>query len=235
MNNDINIIIHTTYFKPEDDLRNKEFLEAIFRNAKLSIISKIVIYCESKLALDCDKIITIVVGKRPNFKVLTSNFEDDAVNIICNSDTSFTKDLFRIRHFLVGSNVACFISRRSGLGLMSRYVIFKHNTGNSQDAWCFLGKLEQNCYLVEKLDKIEIGVPGNDNALVYVFKQLNYKILNPSYSITLLHHHSSEKRNYGYLDRLKLDYDIVLPSMGSRFCASECFIRILNLIYYKKW
>jgi hypothetical protein len=167
--------------------------------------------------------------------MLSSHFDSNAVNIICNSDISFVTNLKKLIQILDNPQKAFFISRRIGLGIVSKYIIFKHNVGNSQDAWAFLGKIKDEDALLKSMEKIELGLPGNDNALVHLFRKFNYEVLNPSYAITLLHHHKSDNRNYTESDRLKLEYDFVKSSLVFNCNLLEYFVKTLNRIYYHKW
>jgi hypothetical protein len=229
------IVLHTTYFRNSSDYRNHEILNSLIANLKLNIVSHIVIYTECEIPILHPKLVTIQIYERPNFRMLSSHFHSNALNIICNSDISFTRNLDKLIHILDKPNKACFLSRRIGLSFLGKNLIFKHNIGNSQDAWAFLGKISQKDDLLKSIEKIGLGIPGNDNALVHIFRKYNYKVLNPSYAITLLHHHKSVNRNYTELDRLDVEYDFVKPSLAFKLDFLEYFVRMLNLIYYYRW
>ena len=228
------IALHTTYFKNSSDNRNQEILRAFRINLSLSVVARIYVYTECELPIIHPKLIPVYIQGRPNFRILFSHFEEYGVNIICNSDISFKKNLKKILHIIDRPSKVCFVSRRIRLDFLGKHIVFKHNTGNSQDAWGFYGKITDDA-LSKILEKIEIGVPGNDNALVYLFRKYTYEVLNPSYAITLLHHHRSDKRNYTESDRLNLEYDFVKPSVAMKYDLLEYAMKAINLIYYHKW
>jgi hypothetical protein len=229
------IVLHTTYFRNSSEYRDQEILESLITNLKLKIVSSIIVYTESDLPILHPKLVTIQIHERPNFRMLSSHFYSNALNIICNSDISFTHNLNKLILILDKPEKVCFLSRRIGLGMLGKNLIFKHNIGNSQDAWAFLGKINDKDDLLIRIEKIRLGIPGNDNALVHTFREYNYKVLNPSYAITLLHHHKSVDRNYTELDRLDVEYDFVKPMLAFRFDLLEYFVMMLNRIYYHKW
>ncbi len=231
----LTITLHTTYFKDSSENRNIEVYKAININLNLRIVTKVYVYTESVFPLAHPKLKIISIESRPNFSKLSSNFDANGINIICNSDISFSNDLKNLVYLFDTKKKAFFISRRLGLFFFKKYIVFKHNVGNSQDAWAFYGVIPYVDDLIKKLDKIQIGVPGNDNALVHVFRSFNFTVINPSYLIALSHHHKTEKRNYTNYDRLALDYDYVQPTITSRFHLCERFVQIINLLYYRRW
>lgn len=225
------IILHTTYYKDKNLSRDLEVQQAIKINCQLSLVDKIILYTQDEFPFKHHKLFFFNISSRPCFKTLVSEFKENAINIVLNSDISFKNDLRKIKDYKFDSNTVFFLSRRlSTRGIFNR-LIFKHNTGNSQDAWIFWSKLD-NSYL-KFLEKIFIGVPGNDNALVYYFKSNGYLVYNPSYSITLNHHHKELIRNYSVIYQNDFPLDFVHSDFSLGYGFVEKFNYFINRLYYK--
>lgn len=113
-------------------------------------------------------------------------FEDDAVNVIVNSDIFFDETINLAR--IIKPNQCYALTRYDWNGNgHARFL----NRADSQDAWIFRGRIKKEMY-----SDFCLGVPGCDNRIAYEIKKAGYIILNPSKSIHALHYHASGERSY---------------------------------------
>lgn len=199
-----NIILITQFYIDKDNKRQKEILETLKYNVNNKNIDKILlfnekIYNKNEMNLtdnDLNKITQINIGKRLKFDDIFNYIEDNKIKgyiIIANSDIFFDDNLF----ILYKTNL---INEKKIFSLLR----FEHNKrgnhifgprGDSQDTWIFHSnyniKKEQS-----KIFNFELGIPGCDNHIIYLFMILGYKVYNEPYLIKTYHNHETQKRNY---------------------------------------
>ena len=199
-----NIILITQFYIDKDNKRQKEILETLKYNVNNKNIDKILlfnekIYTKNEMNLtdnDLNKITQINIGKRLKFNDIFNYIEDNKIKgyiIIANSDIFFDDNLF----ILFKTNL---INEKKIFSLLR----FEHNKrgnhifgprGDSQDTWIFHSnyniKKEQS-----KIFNFELGIPGCDNHIIYLFMILGYKVYNEPYLIKTYHNHETQKRNY---------------------------------------
>jgi len=110
--------------------------------------------------------------------------------VMANSDNYFDASLAKITPKLLEKYF--FACSRSHV-LANGEIQFDPRASCAQDAWFFLSpvKIPTDC-------DFHFGLPGCDNKIVYLMAtQSGLKVINPSETITLFHHHASNIAGYG--------------------------------------
>ena len=73
-----------------------------------------------------------------------------------------------------------------------------------------------------KLFNFELGQPGCDNKIIYLFKILGYEIYNDPYLIRTYHYHRTIRREYSQENRVERPYGLLVPSqINSYHCRGS--------------
>lgn len=132
------------------------------------------------------------------FEIANKTPED--INVIANGDIFFEENsLEQLKYFFTNydddMNKVCLALSRWEYVSDGNHSIKWSN--QSQDVWCFLGKIDYN-YRTD----FQIGTPGCDNRVAgELYYHMNYKVLNPSYSIRTIHYHNSGDSTRTYYDK----------------------------------
>lgn len=219
-------VFTTYYYSPE---RDKEFRRALLQNLTNPFITNVYLFEENHIDLEHSKLNKIPIKGVPSFEIFTRYFQDKALNIICNGDVSFSKSIRHLKKKKLRTIAYCITRREYLVGLP--LILFKMNVGNSQDAWGFWGRLEET--ITEEFRKIDIGKPGNDNALAYILEKTGYTLLNPSFLVVLKHHHRNQARSYSEKDRIPMPYKYVKPDKSLGTTAMSYITELINRLYNK--
>ena len=198
--NDDPIFLVLQYYIDKNPERQKEIEECLERNIKLKKFKKIFLLNEEIYNLE--KLNNTI--KEINFKkrLTYQDFfdfiktQESGYYILCNSDIFFNETIENIRY---GS-----LSEKKSIYMLTRYdylniekskeiMLNHHQISRSQDTWII-----HNKFSPEKTEyfNFNLGFLGCDNALVYIFNDLNYKIFNDPYKINTFHLHNTQIRNY---------------------------------------
>jgi hypothetical protein len=133
--------------------------------------------------------VTLLDG-RPSFNDFFDCMEENAINIIANSDIYFDETIKLVENIrkdqaycltrweLVEGKLKSFKTRNRGMKPM-----------HSQDVWIFRGKPKKIP------ENIHLGIPGCDNKIAWHL-QRQYRLKNPSSQIRAIHVHAERRRNY---------------------------------------
>lgn len=104
----------------------------------------------------------------------------DDINCYCNSDVYFTED--SIKKLYTINKDECYALTRNDM-------IHHKDAKGSQDAWVFRG-------VVREMGEIDfyLGMYGVDNRLAYELKKVGYNLMNPAFSIELIHVHETDEK-----------------------------------------
>lgn len=123
------------------------------------------------------------------FDLINEVSEDLDVNVIVNSDIFVDETILQVEKI-----------RENDCFALSRWEIKPDGTPNfvqvqirndSQDTWCFRGKIKP----IEYCD-FTLGKPGCDNRIAYEIQRAGYNVTNPSKTIKTWHLHNSGIRHY---------------------------------------
>lgn len=203
------------FYKSNDDNRQKELDECLFRNIKNEYINQIHLFQNIndnfELQFNSEKIKIIKIKERLKYSIVfdySNSICDDqyTINCLINADIILTND---INKFLQDNIFYDFKSKRIIFAL-SRHEGIEETTSTlceqshvSQDAWIWQNKIELK-YPFN--GDFSLGKPGCDNLIVSDFLINNYNPINCATQIKILHNHKSNIRTWNVNERIKKHY-----------------------------
>jgi hypothetical protein len=186
------------YFVPTDPKRAAEVRYALLQNVQNGHIESIVmlnerVYTPEELGTDSPKIEQVVLGRWLKF----SDFFDrvkPGYNVLSNSDIFFDNTLGGVRESDLHSTRSMYALLRyeyRGEKSLDECQLFGPR-GDSMDTWI----VHSNNKVPPHIFNFELGRPGCDNKLCYLFKILGYNIYNDPKFIKSYHYHTQTARNY---------------------------------------
>lgn len=189
--------IYFNYFKSNVKKRTNEIEYCLSRIIENKKINNIFLLCSDDYTEKLDKrIIKIdMFGQQPTyedvFNIINFNTGINDLNIILNSDCFIDEENIKlILDNIKNKQVYCL--SRWDINNFEPFKTKHFDVGVSQDAWIFLGKMENL-----KFKDFKMGKPGCDNRIAYEFDQAGYTVLNPSKDVKVYHYHFSNIRTYG--------------------------------------
>lgn len=202
------LALWTTYYRPNSDERESEFIRCLQINSDNPNIHVFYVLCENApCPVRSDKIVEIPLYERPSFNTffnLYMTHEPTSVNILINTD--IVLDYRRTPYFNVITDKTVFMVTRyevlnpgdihSMKDIESARVDLwpgeNPHTGSqyysSYDLWAIRG-VPVALIFPEKL-----GVPKCDGRVAYNYRSLGYTLYNPCLTIFIYHLHSSSDR-----------------------------------------
>lgn len=129
----------------------------------------------------------------------------DRTDIVCisNADIAFTSDALEAINRSLDRQQAYALTRWDVIG----DTVSLFDVPYSQDAWVFRGPPRKGL-----VGDYPFGVPGCDGRFAHELDAVGYRVMNPSRSIRLIHHHSSRIRHSNTLaNRVPLPYLYIQP------------------------
>ena len=218
-NND-SIYLVTQFFIHKQEERHKEILYCLKQNVTKKYFKKIIllnekIYTHEEMGLTKeeyeDRVIQIDIVNRMKYSDVLSQvkkLELQGYIAISNSDIFFDESIKNVRK-------SCLSQRKSVYALLryefntnrklSQCKLFTFPNSNqprydSQDVWIYhTSKMVVNEAMLES-SNIELGKPGCDNKISWVFNNLGYICYNVPKNVKTYHYHTTQIRNYGRKD-----------------------------------
>jgi hypothetical protein len=202
------------YFVPTDPKRAAEVRYALLQNVQNGHIESIVmlnerVYTPEELGTDSPKIEQVVLGRWLKF----SDFFDrvkPGYNVLSNSDIFFDNTLGGVRESDLHSTRSMYALLRyeyRGEKSLDECQLFGPR-GDSMDTWI----VHSNNKVPPHIFNFELGRPGCDNKLCYLFKILGYNIYNDPKFIKSYHYHTETARNYKNPEQVPQPYAYILPA-----------------------
>lgn len=216
----INLIMQ--FYIDKDSDRQKEIRQTLYLNTNNKSINKIYlfnerIYTDEELGVKSDKIIQIDISSRLKFSSIFNLIEQHNINgyvVIANSDIFFDKSIENVwRYDLINNNILSLCRHEfDGISRLKDCKIFSEGRPDSQDAWIFhSGNNIQQKY--RHIFDFEMGKPGCDNKLIYLFQILGYQCYNEPTIVKIYHNHNSTLRNYTIKDKIGQPYCAIYPAL----------------------
>jgi hypothetical protein len=202
------VLIALQYYKSENEERNTEIDYCLNKNLSNPEIDGVLLLLEdgSIKYPDSPKILTSKISSRAKYSdfVKFYNQSDFDVLIIINSDIFILEsDIQLIKQNLKAEEVYAL----SRWDIKKGGIVEHYDNWGSQDTWIIKGKVKPGRY------SVELGKPGCDNRIAYIFKMAGYDIKNPSKDIKTYHYHLSDYRTYNCdLDKVKGKYFYINPT-----------------------
>jgi len=212
------MILITSYYKTDNENRQKELDECLKKNVENSLISHI--YLLNDIIYDLNFINNkskikqfniIDDNKKLNFKdaieFINSYCYKDIV-ILSNSDIYFDNSLSLIENENFDNKIFCLL--RHNIQNDGSVDIFRHfgePRSDSQDSWIFKSPLKVNTNDLN----FTFGTLGCDNMFASIIHEQGYHLSNPSYDIIIYHLHNEEERSYTEEERIHGNYCLIQP------------------------
>ena len=199
------VIIITQFYITKNNNRTNEIRKCLALNAHNNQVSKIYllnekIYSDKELGTKSDKIEQVNIGVRLKYSDVFSFVEKENVTgFICilNSDIFFDKSAENIKRSGLENEKKVFCQLRYEYKDKTKLVDSKlfGPRQESQDAWIFHSSqnIEER---FRKMFAFNLGVPGCDNKIVYLFNIIGYQCYNEPELIKCYHYHNINSRSY---------------------------------------
>lgn len=231
-----NIILIQQFYIDKNEERQKEILKCLKLNVFNNSIDKIYllnerIYTNEELGIFNDKIIQININKRLSYNDVFDFIDNNNIKgfiVLSNSDIFFNKSLEELKRMDIIENKSIIALNRydyTGEKFLTDCKLFDNGRPDSQDTWIFHSSNNiKNNY--RKIFNFNLGKPGCDNKVCYLFNILNYKCYNEPTLIKTFHLHNVTSRNYNSSDKIQKPYTAIFPVLDR-----EKDIRCTNQTY----
>lgn len=187
------------------DERQNEIRKTLLYNCNNNSINNIYllnerIYSDEELGVKSDKIKQIVIDKRMTYQDVFTFVENNNIDgyiIISNSDIFFDKSIKNIQKCQVIKDKKVYCLNRFNFDSKNLSAADLDLSGrpDCQDVWIYHSKFNNILFNKDIFD-IELGIPGCDNKIVYLFKLLGFNCYNEPEIIKSYHFHKIMTRNY---------------------------------------
>jgi len=201
------IHVVTQFYLPSDLGRLAEIRRALRSNVENPHVDTVTLlnereYAPDELGVQSPKLIQCVIGNRLKF---SDAFEamSPGYTVLLNADIFVDETISHVRRTDIHTRRAMFaLLRYEPTGLFGPWA-------NSQDTWILhsstkLGPSELKSF------RFELGRPGCDNKVAYLFASMGYEVYNDPLLIVTHHCHASSARNYP--DPVEPPYLFVCPA-----------------------
>ena len=182
----------TQFYKPSQPDRLAELQFALSQNAKNPAIDSITLlneqfYTPEELGVSSNKIEQVIIGHRLRFGEAFAH-RKPGYTVVANSDIFLDDTLVNVRKSDIHLRRAMYALLRYEYPSGQLYG----PRADSNDTWIFHNTLDFN----QKVFNFELGVPGCDNKLCYLFTILGVEVYNDPLFIKTHHCHASPERKY---------------------------------------
>lgn len=235
------VYVFSQFFIHKDEERNKEIQFCLLTNILNPLIEKVYLlnereytYKEMGLQMDYPKVIQIVTGRRLRY-----------------SDIFLHVDLLKLEGYIVAHNIDIFfddtikmlpktdLHERKMIMAQLRWEYSGPNKdvklfgprADSQDTWIYHSKWNDNFMKYLRAFNFEFGMPGCDNSIAYIFKLLDFGLVNDPELIHTLHYHKTQIRDYTNKDRIKMPYAMICPASAENPIKPDVTLDECNILH----
>lgn len=187
------------------DERQNEIRKTLLYNCNNNSINNIYllnerIYSDEELGVKSNKIKQIIIDKRMTYQDIFTFVENNNIDgyiIISNSDIFFDKSISNIQKCEVIKDKKVYCLNRFNFNSKNLSALELDLSGrpDCQDVWIYHSKFNNILFNKDIFD-IELGTPGCDNKIIYLFKLLGFNCYNEPEIIKSYHFHKIMTRNY---------------------------------------
>lgn len=175
------------------------------------------LYTTEELGCESEKILQFPMGRRMMYSDIIRYVEVlniDGYIIIANSDIFFDETVENIlkSDMNMKQSVMCQL-RYDYDGTPTGIKIFGPRS-DSQDTWIYHKKWNNMLYKYIKAFNFNLGKPGCDNHITYLFKICGFSLINDPQLVHTLHYHTTQIRNYTQAEVIKPPYIYIIPAGG---------------------
>ena len=215
------IYLISQFFIHKDEERNKELQFCLLTNVFNDAVDKIYLlnerhYTNNEMGLhkDTPKIVQIVIGRRLTYADVFINVELlklEGYVVFHNSDIFFDKTLTELPKINLHEKQSIMTQLRWEYEGPNKDIKLFGPRADSQDSWIYHTNWNHKFMKYIKAFNFEFGMPGCDNSIAYIFKIMNFGLINDPSLIHTLHYHKTEIRDYTAKDRIKMPYAMITP------------------------
>ena len=213
------------------DERQNEIRKTLLYNSNNKFIDNIYllnerIYTYQELGVKSDKIKQIVINKRMKYQDVFTFVNDNSIDgyiVIANSDIFFDKSIINIQKCEVIKNKKIYCLNRFNFNSqkLSDLELDLFGRPDCQDVWIYHSKFNNILFNKDIFD-IELGTPGCDNKIIYLFKILGFNCYNEPEIIKSYHFHKIMTRNYDQnTKRPNYPYYAIFPALKHEYIDSN--------------
>lgn len=187
------IRLFTTIYPEKNPARMAEYGECLGSNLEGGLYDEVCVLCEGgREALSGHPRLRLrQIARRPNYDDFFSWINElatgDCLSVIANTDICFTASLNPAVSALGVRD--CLALARWDPASDGKLVLFDRN--DSQDAWAFRGRV------TGVRGDFPPGVARCDNRILYELQTAGYRVMNPAFSVRIVHLHSGVREEYG--------------------------------------
>jgi hypothetical protein len=200
------MILFTTYYKSQNEERQKEINLCLLKNVENKYIEKIILLNNKifVLPIQSEKIEQVVINKNRDYILkfcdavhyMNTNYVGK-ICILANSDIYFDETLEKITDNAIYENKNDNEPTKNVFFALNKYNLLDNNLifderNNSQDSWIFKSPLDVDY----KYINYTLGTMGCDGNFAYRVNLNKYLVSNPSLDIITTHVHQSNFRTY---------------------------------------
>lgn len=234
------------FYLDKNKIHRREIRFALKKNVKNPYIDSIIllnerIYTDEELGVQSEKIKQIVIGKRISYYDFL-NYKIDGYKVLVNADIFVDATIQHIRtsDIHVAKKMYALLRYEYKDGNPTLFCRPGKTTGreDSQDTWIIHSN---QTFTKKELDifKIQLGVPGCDNKITYLFKILGYDIYNDPATIKTYHCHENTERTYNgfieqpycYIYPANLPYTTPNPKINEHTMRTYSFYKSNDRLY----
>lgn len=193
------------FYINNNDERQNEIRKTLLYNCNNNFIDNIYllnerIYTDEELGVKSNKIKQIVIGKRLTYSDIINFVNYNNIYgyiVISNADIFFDKTISNIQRCELIKNKKIYCLNRFNFNSenLSQLDIDLSGRPDCQDVWIYHSKFNNILFNKDIFD-IELGTPGCDNKIIYLFKILGFNCYNEPEIIKSYHFHKILVRNY---------------------------------------
>lgn len=194
------------FYIDANNTRHKEIQSCLQLNGYNNIIKKIYLlnerkYTHEELGVTNDKIEQVVIKKRLTYKDVFDFVERKKIKgyiVLCNSDIFLNNTLSNLKISNLSKERKVFCQLRmeyDGHSPLGECKPFDLGRPDSQDSWIWHSNFNP-ISPYRSVFNFNLGQPGCDNKMTYLFAILGYQVHNEPYLIKTFHYHLSNIRNY---------------------------------------
>jgi hypothetical protein len=236
--NENDIYLITQFFIPTNIERKKELVFCLKQNINLNIFKKIFLinekeYTKDELELTDNEMLKIsqicfkknnsdLNGERMRYihpLILVQLQKIKGYIVISNSDIFFDNTLKNLHKSSLSIKKSLYALLRFEFNNSDQNLLFEDKKkqsklfgprSDSQDTWIFHTNFIPIKHEIIKCN-FELGSPGCDNSIAYLFNSFGYQIYNEPFIIKTYHYHTTNIRNYTKENTIPPPYMLVKP------------------------
>jgi len=234
------IIAVSQFFIHPNPARQNEINWCLFANVINEEISRIILLNEREYSMEemglkqfSHKIEQVIIGKRLTYAETIRQVHALGLRgyiVLHNADIFFDETLGNI--LITDSSVkpTLYAQLRWEFKDFKDIKIFGPRA-DSQDAWIWHSNFNDVLLRNVKIFNFQLGQPGCDNAIIYLFKIFGFRIVNDPQFIHVFHYHTTQIRNYSTADRIKDPYGSVFPVGCEGNFKPDCSLEDADILY----